>query len=223
MSSTEVTGGSHAPTGDDPRRIVAEGYNQIAERYAQWSREEVVDPARAKYLAVLLGQLPQGAAVLELGCGGGGDTTEQLAQRFNLTGVDISERQIERARAAVPHATFHCEDMSRIELPGGTFDGVAAFYAFNHLPFGELPNLLRKIAGWLRPGGLLVTAFARRENPGTVEADWLGAPMYFSGYSPRESRRHIEAAGLAIRSLQLEPIVENGQTREFLWLVARKP
>jgi hypothetical protein len=30
----------------DPRQIVADGYDRIAERYAEWSNEEVVD-ARA--------------------------------------------------------------------------------------------------------------------------------------------------------------------------------
>ena len=207
---------------DDPRRVVADGYDQIAERYAQWSREEVVDPARPKYLGVVLEALPRGAAVLELGCGGGGDTTAQLAQRFRLTGVDISERQIERARVAVPRATFVREDMTRVEFPPDSFDGVVSFYAFNHLPFGELPKLLTSIAEWLRPAGLLVTALARRFDRGTVEADWLGAPMYFSGYTPDESRRHVEAAGLTISSLQLEPIIENGRATEFLWLIARK-
>ena len=39
---------------EDPRRIVADGYNRVAERYAQWSRDEVVDQSRPKYLSLLL-------------------------------------------------------------------------------------------------------------------------------------------------------------------------
>jgi hypothetical protein len=79
-----------------------------------------------------------------------------------------------------------------------------------------------KIADWLKRGGLVVTALARRFDPGTREADWLGAPMYFSGYTSDESRRFVIAAGLSIVSLQPEPILENGHATEFLWLVARK-
>jgi SAM-dependent methyltransferase len=207
---------------DDPRRIVADGYNRMAERYAWWSRDEVVDATRPKYLSLLLDSLPNGADVLELGCGAGGPTTRQLADRFKLTGVDISERQIELARLAIPHATFVCDDMRRMSFPSRTFDAVVSFYAFNHLPFGELPHLLIRICDWLRRGGLLVTALAWGYDPGTAEPDWLGAAMYFSGYSPHQTRSFVEAAGLSITSLQPEPIVENDHATEFLWLVARK-
>ena len=207
----------------DPRRIVADGYNRIAERYAQWIRDDVVDAARPKYLALLLESLPAGAGVLELGCGSGGSTTAQLAERFTLTGVDISERQIELARAAVPHATFVCDDFTRMTFAAASFDCVTSFYVFNHLPYGELPSLLQRIATWLRRGGLLVAALARKHDHGTVEKNWLGAPMYFSGYSPEESRGFVEAAGLSVVSLELEPMVESGAATEFLWLVARKP
>jgi SAM-dependent methyltransferase len=205
----------------DPGRIVAAGYNRIAERYARWSRDEVVDDTRPRYLSLLLDSLPTGADVLELGCGGGGPTSRQLAERFRLTGVDISERQIELARRAVPHARFVCDDMTRVAFPTASFDAVASFYAFNHLRFGELAGLLARIAGWLRPSGLLVTALAARYDPGSVEADWLGAPMYFSGYTPDDTRRFVEDAGLSIISLQPEPIVEHGRPTVFLWLIAR--
>src|SRR5215831_8190208 len=143
----------HAVQGD-PCRIVADGYNSIAERYAQWSRDEVVDRTRPKYVSLLLDSLPSGADVLELGCGGGAPTTQQLANRFRVTGVDISERQIELARQTVRRAMFVCDDMTRVSFPPDSFEAVASFYAFNHLPFGELPGFLRRIAGWLRPGGL---------------------------------------------------------------------
>ena len=89
--------------------------------------------------------------------------------------------------------------------------------------FGELAGLLVRIASWLKPGGLLVTALAANYDPGTVEPDWLGAPMYFSGYTPDDTRRFVEDAGLSVVSLQPEPIVENGRPTKFLWLIARKP
>jgi SAM-dependent methyltransferase len=205
----------------DPRRIVATGYDRIAECYADWSRGEVVDEVRPKYLSLLLDSLPTGADVLELGCGAGLPTTRQLAERFTVTGMDISERQIELARRAVPGAKFVCDDMTRVVFSSGTFDAVASFYSFNHLPFGELAALLVRIAGWLRPSGLLVTAFASSYDPGTIQQDWLGAPMYFSGYAPADTRRFIEAAGLSIFSLQ--PRTDNRERATDCVLLAGGP
>jgi SAM-dependent methyltransferase len=205
----------------DPRRIVADGYDRIAERYARWTAEEVVDESRQRYTTLLLESLPPGARVLELGCGGGGPTTRQLAERLDVTGVDISARQIELARQNVPAATFVHADMTGVTFPPASFDAVAAFYTLSHLPHGELPTMIERIGQWLRPGGRLVASMSPRASRGATE-DWLGVPMYFSGYSTEESRRFVEAAGLQISSARVEQIRENGRPASFLWIVATR-
>jgi len=117
---------------------------------------------------------------------------------------------------------FVCADMSRCEFPADSFAGVAAFYSFLHLPHGELPDLLRKIGTWLRPDGLLVATMATRADAGTVEPDWLGVPMYFSGYAAEDSRRFVIDAELEIETFRYETILEQGRPTRFLWVVARK-
>ena len=204
-------------------RVVADGYDRIAARYAQWLAHEVVDEIRPRYTQVLLDGLPPGARVLELGCGGGGPTTRLLAERFSLTGVDLSTGQLDLARRNVPGATFLHADMTTLAFEPESFDAVASFYALGHLPYGELPRLIPRIASWLRPGGLLVASMAARDNPGEVEPDWLGAPMYFSGYAPAENRRFVEQAGLEVLSAQEEAILEDGRPTVFHWILARKP
>jgi ubiquinone/menaquinone biosynthesis C-methylase UbiE len=62
----------------DPKRIVREGYDRIAERYAVWAGHARTDE-RERYTRVLLDALPLGASVLELGCGSGVPTTLALA------------------------------------------------------------------------------------------------------------------------------------------------
>jgi len=146
-----------------------------------------------------------------------------LAERFALTGMDISTRQIELARRNVPGATFIHGDMTRVRFPPASFDGVAAFYALTHLPHGELPGLLKSIGKWLRPGGLLVASMGAGLDQGTVERDWLGAPMYFSGYPVEDSLCFVEQAGLQMTTAKVEIIYEKGAPKSFLWVVARKP
>jgi nicotinamidase-related amidase/SAM-dependent methyltransferase len=215
----------------DPRRVVAAGYDRIAERYLRWSEHEVVDAPRARYLDVLLESLQAGARLLELGCGGGGTVTRRLAERFELTGVDISARQVELAVRNVPGATFVHGDYTRLDFPAASFDAVAAFYAFTHLPPGELPRVLGRIVTWLRPGGLLVATMPSRRTGAPIDPNWLGAPMYFSGYAEAESRRFVEEAGLRIESARVET-PERRTTRRhdqeferhsFLWVIATKP
>jgi imidazolonepropionase-like amidohydrolase len=140
-----------------------------------------------------------------------------------VTGVDISRRQIELARANVPSATFIQADVSALRFPDATFDAVVSFHMLGHLPRDEHGPLYRSIASWLRPGGLFVASTTTFWDYGTVEADWLGAPMYFSGLSSDVGLALMRAAGLEVVSANEETIDEDGQKVTFLWVVARKP
>jgi cyclopropane fatty-acyl-phospholipid synthase-like methyltransferase len=206
----------------DAKRIVAAGYDRIAARLAAWA-EQTRTEERARYTTLLLEALPEGADVLELGCGNGGPTTRALAERFRLTGVDLSAEQIARARQHVPHATFIQADMTALRCAPASFDAVAAFYSIIHVPREEQPALLGQIAGWLRPGGLFAAALSARDNPEDYADDWLGAPMYWSGYDSATNRRLVEEVGLLVERAQMETADEDGVPITFLWIVARKP
>ncbi|HYH12765.1 MAG TPA: class I SAM-dependent methyltransferase, partial [Thermomicrobiales bacterium] len=117
----------------DPKEIVSEGYDRIADTYAEWAPRVRVEE-RARYTARIVQALPEGASLLELGCGSGLPTTQLLASRYQVTGVDISARQVELARMNVPDATFIQADMTTLDFPAASFDGIAAFYALTHVP-----------------------------------------------------------------------------------------
>jgi SAM-dependent methyltransferase len=204
------------------KRIVEQGYDRVAERHRAWSAG-IRQAERQRYTHELLDRLPLGADVLELGCGQGTPTTRLLAERFTVTGVDISARQLELARSVVPNATFLHADMASLSFPPQSFDGVAAFFSLIHVPREEHASLLEHIAGWLRPGGLLVATMGVRDSPGDVEEDWLGAPMYFSHWDAGANRRLVEQSGLRILSAREETADEDGAPIAFLWIVAEKP
>jgi SAM-dependent methyltransferase len=205
----------------DPKRLVSQGYDRIAERYTAWTQPLRVEE-RARYTRVLLDNLPEGVPVLELGCGAGIPTTRLLAERFAVTGVDISPRQIALARRRVPQATFLHADMTALILPPASFAAVAAFYSIIHAPREQHGPLLRSIATWLRPGGLFVGALGVSATEGGVMDDWagLGAPMYFSTHDSATNEDLVRRAGLDILAAREEDDPDHGA---FLWVVARKP
>ena len=206
----------------DPKQIVADGFDRIAETYAAWVERDGIGHREA-HLALLETQLPAGARVLDLGCGAGVPISRRLAERFEVTGVDISERQVELARANVPGAVFIHGDMLAQAFPEASFDAVVAFFSIFHLPREEHGAIFDKIAVWLRPGGYLVASTGTYSDPGTVEEDWLGAPMYWSFYPSARSLELVRASGLEIVRAADETSDEDGTPHTFLWLVARKP
>lgn len=87
------------------KRLVRESYNRISHAY----RDDIGTAAGTVYatwVADLSRRLNDGDRVLDLGCGNGIPVSRLLSERFNVTGLDISDVQIERARALVPSAEF---------------------------------------------------------------------------------------------------------------------
>lgn len=214
--------------GERPQEIVAAGYDAISERYAAWQSNVVGDP-RDRYVRELVALLPERPDILEIGCGAGIEPTPTFARIGRLIGIDISRAQIERARAGMPDARLIHGDVTTTTFPPQSFDAVVALYVFTHVPGSALPPLLDRIAGWLHPGGLLLATFGTVADESVVD-DWLGAPMFFSGYDPTENERIVRAAGLEVRvsrvELMQEPESEPGAgpaTVAFHWLLAAKP
>ena len=188
----------------EPKKVVEEGYDRIGERYAQdlgMTRQEL----RSRQVSYLMTALPCGSALLDLGCGAGTPTTKRLAEHFTVTGVDISQRQVERARRDVPEATFIRADMTSLRLPRCSFDAVTAFFSIIHVPRDEQPDLLRSIAAWLRPKGLLFATMTARGKEIDFDKCWMGAPMFWSGHDSDTNKRIVREAGLDIVSDRRDP------------------
>ncbi|GAA2064617.1 class I SAM-dependent methyltransferase [Streptomyces albiaxialis] len=204
------------PTGSaepaDPRDIVRRGYDALAERY-----DEAFGSA-AKYgpwLDELRGHLAPGSDVLDLGCGGGVPVARELAAAgHRVTGVDISPRQIARARERVPGAVFVEADLTDPAAFGPTprsFDAVVCLYALIHVPEAEHPALLRRIAAWLRPGGRLLCTTGQDALTGS-DPDWLGGgvPMWWSHPDAATSRAWLTEAGLDVVRQEFVPEGDGG-------------
>jgi SAM-dependent methyltransferase len=206
----------------DPKKIVADGYDAIGDEYAKQVAESDQDD-RQRFTRVFVDSLPSGSRVLDLGCGPGVPTTQRLAERFRVTGVDISERQIARARRNVPNATFLHADMASVDFAPDAFDSVVAFFSIVHVPRDEHPSLLRAVARWLRPGGVFVAALGAGGAETDYEEDWMGAPMYWSGFGSEKNKQQVREAGLRLVTAELWSVKFDDEAETWLWVVAEKP
>lgn len=207
---------------DARTRIVEQGYDEIADSFVEW-RDRIVDDPRAWWMDQLTSRLEDGARVLELGCGAGIPDTRLLAERFRVTGVDISREQIHRARANVPRADFIRADFTSLELDAASFEAVAAFYSFNSVPRDLLAGVFERIHSWLVPDGLFLAALGTSDTESWT-GEWLGTRMYFSSYPPDTNRRLLGNAGFELLLDELvttrEPEPDGEGT--WQWVLARR-
>ena len=205
-----------------PEDVVRRGYDAIADRYAEWAAS--FESPAMRWVEKLEQRLPERSRVLDLGCGGGGPATRALAARHDLVGVDISERQLERVRRLVPNARFVRADAIEVAFEPESFDAVVSLFLLGHVPRAKQRPLLERIFRWLAPGGRLLATLGTGNADDEVEADWLGAPMFFASYDEAWNRRALESAGFVLEEARVVPFEEPGHGLvRFMWVLARKP
>lgn len=102
--------------------------------------------------------IPDGAAVVDIGCGMGGSSIH-LAQHHQcqVTGVTISPFQrrwaslSSRWHGTSSRTQFLCHDAETVELPRETFDVAWSIECTEHL--FDKPAFFQRMTNWLKPGG----------------------------------------------------------------------
>jgi SAM-dependent methyltransferase len=204
---------------DSRAAVVRAGYDSLAERYLAWSAAVVGDP-RDRFLADLAARLPSRASVLDLGCGAGVPSTQQLAERFEVTGVDISLEQVRLARSRISNARFICCDLMNLELAAAAFDAITGLYVISHIPREYHAALFGRVARWLKPGGLFLASLGARGCPDWT-GEWQGVQMFFSSHDADTNRRLLAAAGLRPILDEVVTMREPEGDATFLWILAR--
>jgi predicted TPR repeat methyltransferase len=204
----------------------AEAFDAIGDRYDEAFPHKDGQIAAGEWL---IGSLPGGSRVLDLGCGTGLPTARQLADGgLDVVGADLSEGMVAIAGRNVPAARFHRMDIADAR-PGGSpdlgrFDAVAAFFSLLMLPRAEIPVALAAIRELLNPEGLFALSM--------VEADvddfaipFLGNVVRVSGYLRDELRKVVEEAGFEIvaeSSYSYAPAIADVPPEEQIFLHCRR-
>lgn len=159
-----------------------------------------------------LARLPEHRlSVLDAGCGDGVWSFEIAARRpsWHITGIDFDPKQIAKAQQSglqlgVSNATFTVADFLDFE-PAEPVDLVLSVASAHYLAqAGRGPELLKRFARWLRPGGTLML-YGPRHLPESPALPWLPRLSGEWGFTQHQLDEWTSQAGLC-RCL-IEPAV----------------
>lgn len=127
-----------------------EFYNSDVERrdnreYPAWKREE-----RQHFLSLL--QQEGKNSLLEIGAGTGRDSQFFQQHGLKVTSTDLSPEMVKSCQQK--GLTAYVMDFLHLDFPPGSFDAIYSFNCLLHVPVLNLPTVLQKIQGLLKPAGL---------------------------------------------------------------------
>lgn len=192
---------------------VKAGYNRLGRRYG----EERARFGCWREVEAFAAQLPTHGRVLDAGSGTGVPISRRLVELgFEVVGIDFSKTMVALARENVPAATFRLMDMTALDFPPESFDGVISTYAIIHVPRELHVSVFRSFHSILKPRGVMLSSVASWA--WEEFADYLGVEMFWSHFGPDKTKTLITEAGFDI---EFGRDVESGGEKHH-WVLARK-
>ena len=128
-------------------------YNNNAEVFIRGTLTADMREARERFTRCL----PEGAFILDFGCGTGRDSKAFLEQGFRVDAVDGSQKMCEAAAAltGLPVRQMLFQELDAEER----YDGIWACASILHLPKEELKTVFPRMIRAVKTGGLLYVSF----------------------------------------------------------------
>jgi ubiquinone/menaquinone biosynthesis C-methylase UbiE len=141
-------------------RKIEQIYDTLAAEYAEtFSGEHDRKPKDREILHRFSQEIGNRRPVWDFGCGPG-QTAQYLKNLgIEISGLDLSEKLLEQARARHPEIHFQKGDMLDLEFESDSIAGAVAFYAIIHFTEEQVGTAFREAFRVLQPGGLFLLTY----------------------------------------------------------------
>ena len=156
-----------------------EYYENNAESFSQGTLNVDFSDVQDRFASLM----PEGAFILDFGCGSGRDTKYFLGRGFKVDAIDGSENL---CKIASENTGIEVRNMLFSELDADEiYDGIWACSSILHLPKEELRDVFGRMIRALKKGGYIYTSFKYGE------AEGLRKGRYFTDFTEKTFREFI--------------------------------
>ena len=183
-----------------------EYYENNAESFSQGTLNVDFSDVQDRFASLM----PDGAFVLDFGCGSGRDTKYFLGRGFKVDAIDGSENL---CKIASENTGIEVRNMLFSELDADEiYDGIWACSSILHLPKEELRDVFGRMIRALKIGGYIYTSFKYGE------AEGLRKGRYFTDFTEKTFREFIrEKPEMEVTDEWISADVRPGRSEEK-WL-----
>lgn len=131
--------------------------------------ERISDIKRLEFIAKVLSEsLPEGATVLDVGCGNGIISRSLGRKGFNVLGIDVSDKAIEKAKSLndLSNVRFQLMSAEQLAVSNEKYHAVVCSEVLEHL--NEPHKLLNVLYQSLRNEGVLIVTVPNGKGPREV-------------------------------------------------------
>lgn len=187
-------------------------YNKYSKIYFENTVNLNMTPILNRFLSLL----PDGASILDLGCGAGRDAAYMLEHDYDVTLLDGSEEMCALAEIHTDHEVLNMkfEDLDFDEV----FDGVWACASLLHVEQSEMPYILGKIREALVPQGIFYMSVKKGDFQGYRNE------RFFADFKKHELKDlFAKVRGFEILDIwQTEDVRSNKSEQAWLNVLAKK-
>lgn len=141
-------------------------------------------------------ELLKGKTVLDAGCAFGRDTAAFSQEGLDVTGIDLSEGLLNKAKELYPTLNFQKMDVRSLDFKDESFDGVWSHATLLHLNDQDLSKALSEINRVLKPEGALFVSFKKGEGSSEVVESFSSDAARFYNFKTFDALEPIlDAAG----------------------------
>lgn len=132
-------------------------------RAISWDHGAGNNPGLLKVVEQVIAEADPGGNehAVDLGCGSGQVTLGLASRVASVLAIDISDKMISlllenASRQRIDNVSGRAIPVEELDFPPSSVDLVVTNYALHHLRDEDKPVLVKRVYGWLRPGGRFV-------------------------------------------------------------------
>ena len=181
----------------DKIKEAVDTYNKIAEIYARYSEEKLM-----QYQLVKFEDLLKGKKILDAGCRIGRDVAYFTEDGFEVVGIDLSKKMLELAKKR-SKAKFKLMDLRDLKFKKEEFDGIWCMSTLSDIPQSEAKTIIQNFIKILKTNGIIYISAREGKGHKIIKKEKYGADRSYHFYQQEELNKIMKDLDLEIVSSEV--------------------